>query len=113
MLLEMETCEKGFFKPLVARANHLERILATGITLAAKRPNSDWSSFKNTLRLDTKTEIIAVILCSFSIGHLNSIKEESIVMPKNSIVVVEKTVFSCASDTPKVLQILIHLSRDS
>lgn len=59
----------------------------------ANRPNGDWASFSNTLRLDKNNEIIILIRCNFSPGNLNSIKDKSIVIPKNSIVDAGKTSF--------------------
>lgn len=83
----IETWEKGFLKPLVARANLCETILAAVIILAAKVKKYKIQKFyKNK-------PIIALILNSLDPGSLNSIATKSMVMPRNSITKIELLFF--------------------
>lgn len=78
-----------------------------------KKTKKDWISFSKALCLDMKEVIMNFIWTNLFIGSLNSILQESIVMPRNSITVVGNTVFSCASWTPNDLQILTKQDNES
>lgn len=97
------TWDDGFFKPDIELYSLLEKTLPIGRTLAAKAnwPNKDCISFKLTFFILMNFNNTWHNLYTLSAGRLNSISIVFKPIPRNSMLVVGKTVFSSANGMPK------------